>query len=238
MFRVAVRSLRAHRLRFALTVLTVALGVAFIAGTNIFTDSLRGAFDSLVTQPRADVTVRAGAEDGGAIQATLPAELVDRVAELPGVASAVGLVSADGAYVLDGNGAIVGGSGPPARGRSWVDNPAISPVVISSGSAPAGASEVALLEATARAAGVSLGSSVRIDTPQAGVREFTVSGLVSRGLSGGLGGTLAVFDLATAQDVLTEPGTVTSILVTATPGVAQEELAREVALLIRLVEQG
>ncbi|MFM7598786.1 MAG: ABC transporter permease [Actinomycetota bacterium] len=231
MFRVAIRSLLAHRLRFTLTVLTVALGVAFIAGTNIFTGSLRGAFDALVSQPRADVTVRAGAADGGALQATFPASLVNEIATLPAAASAVGLVSADGAYVLGPDGKPVGVEGPPARGRSWVDDPAISAVTMVSGRPPAGPAEVALLQSTAETAAVNVGSRVRIDTPAAGVREFTVSGLVTRGLSGGLGGTLAVFDLATAQEVLTEPGTVTSILVTARSGVSKQELADEVAAL-------
>ena len=229
MLRVALRSVSAHRLRFALTVVTVALGVAFIAGTNIFTGSLRSAFDGLIAQPRADVTLRAGAADGGAAVATLPATLVDQVAALPGAADATGLVSAEGVYVLGSDGRPVGPEGPPARGRSWVPNAAISPVQIVSGRPPSGPSEVALLESTADQAGASIGSMVRIDTPSGGVQEFTVSGLVNRGLSGGLGGTLAVFDLATAQRLLTQPGTVTSILVTAQPGISQDDLAAQVS---------
>ena len=228
MFRVALRSLLAHRLRFSLTVLTVALGVAFIAGTNIFTGSLRGAFDALVSQPRADVTVRAGAADGGAIQATFPEALVAEMAALPGAAAAVGVVSAEGAYVLGSDGRPVGVEGPPARGRSWVADPAISAVTIVEGSAPSGPDQVALLQSTAQEAGAVVGSTVRVDTPAAGVREFSVSALVTRGLSGGLGGTLAVFDLPTAQEVLLKPGAVTTILVTARPGVTQEDLAAQV----------
>ena len=232
MFRVALRSLLAHRLRFTLTVLTVALGVAFIAGTNIFTGSLRGAFDALVSQPRADVTVRAGAADGGAIQATFPDSLVAEVTAVPGAAGAVGVVTADGAYVLGADDRPVGVEGPPARGRSWVDDPAISAVTVAEGRAPSGPGEVALLQSTAQEAGASVGSIVRIDTPTAGVREFTVSGLVTRGLSGGLGGTLVVFDLPTAQAVLLEPGAVSTILVTARPGVSQQDLASQVETIV------
>ena len=228
MLRVALRSLSAHRLRFALTVLTVALGVAFIAGTNIFTGSLRSAFDALVAQPRADVSLRAGAVDGGAVVATLPEDLVADIAALPGATDAVGLVSAEGVFVLDQGGQPAGIDGAPGRGRSWIEDAAISPVTVTAGRAPSGPDEVALLESTAVEAGANLGSTVRIDTPAVGVREFTVTGLVNRGLSGGLGGTLAVFDLSTAQEVLTEPGTVTAILVTAQPGVSQQTLADEV----------
>ncbi|MGI9197166.1 MAG: ABC transporter permease [Candidatus Nanopelagicales bacterium] len=233
MVRVALRSLLAHRLRLALTVLTVALGIAFITGTSIFTTSLRGAFDALIAQPRADVTIRAGATEGnGAIVVTLPESLVAEASRLPGAATAQGLVTAESTYVLDAAGAVVGVAEAPARARSWVDDPAISPVTITSGRPPSGPGEVALLQSTAADAGVDVGATVRIDTPNAGVREFAVSGLVDRGLSGGLGGTLVVFDLPTAQTLLTKPGTVSAVLLTAQPGVSQEALAAQAETII------
>lgn len=229
MLRVALRSLLAHRLRLVLTIVTVALGIAFIAGTNIFTSSLRSSFDTLVAQPRADVTLRAGAEDGGAVQATLPISLVEEIAALPGAASAQAIVSAESTYVLDAQGEIVGVEGPPARGRSWLDDPEVSSVTILTGRAPSGPGEVALLESTATSAGTGVGGTVSIDTPVGGLDQYTVVGLVTRGLSGGLGGTLAVFDFATAQEVLTSPGTASSILVMAVPGVSQDQLADQVS---------
>ena len=57
MIRAALRNVLAHKLRLGLTILTVALGIGFVAGTNIFTDSLRSSFDALVAQPRPDLVI-------------------------------------------------------------------------------------------------------------------------------------------------------------------------------------
>ena len=57
MLRAALRSLAAHRLRLALTALAIVLGVSFVAGTLVFTDSLQKSFSTLVDQRTADVQV-------------------------------------------------------------------------------------------------------------------------------------------------------------------------------------
>lgn len=235
MLRAALRSLLAHRVRLALTIVTIALGIAFVTGTNIFTDSLQRSFDALVTQPRADVSVRPAGGEGGPgggpdvdTVRTMPEELVAVLAELPEAAAVYGVAGADGAFVLDQQGEVVGPNGPPARGRSWVPDPAATSISLNEGQAPDAPNEVALLDATAQAAGVTIGDSVRIDTPSLGVREFTVVGTVSRSLSGGLGGTLALFDLPTSQEALLEPGLLTDILVQAAPSVTQDDLAAAV----------
>jgi putative ABC transport system permease protein len=91
-----------------------------------------------------------------------------------------------------------------------------------------GRDQVALLEATADAAGVQVGDTVRIDTPGGSVRP-TVTGLVSRGVSGSDGSTLAVFDLPTAQALLLQsPDELTSISVRSDAGVSQDTLAARV----------
>ena len=47
MFTATVRGMLAHRLRLALTTASIALGVAFLAGTLILTDTMKLAFDQL-----------------------------------------------------------------------------------------------------------------------------------------------------------------------------------------------
>ena len=51
MLRVSLRSVAAHKARLALSVLAVVLGVAFIAGTLVFSDTINlnvvGTFNSL-----------------------------------------------------------------------------------------------------------------------------------------------------------------------------------------------
>jgi putative ABC transport system permease protein len=50
MWRITLKGVTAHRLRYALTALAVLLGVAFIAGTFVLTDTMNNAFNGLYTQ--------------------------------------------------------------------------------------------------------------------------------------------------------------------------------------------
>src|SRR3974390_377351 len=50
MWRITWKGVLAHRLRYALTALSVLLGVAFIAGTYVLTDTMNHTFDNLYTQ--------------------------------------------------------------------------------------------------------------------------------------------------------------------------------------------
>ena len=239
MLRAALRSLLQHKLRLLLTLLAVVVGVAFVAGTFIFTDSLKRSFDALFTSPLPDITVTAdsgigqgpggGGQTAGDATPTLPAADVARVASVPGVAQAYGVVNADGAIVIGTDGEVVGQPGTGARGATWVPDPTIYPLSLTSGAAPAGPDQVALLESTAKDAGVGVGDKVRLSTPGGDVSP-TVVGLVSRGISGSDGGTLAVFDLATAQRLLLESkDVVTGVVVKADPGVDQTTLAAAVS---------
>ena len=47
MWRVTFKGVVAHRLRYALTALAVLLGVAFIAGTQVLTDTINATFNGL-----------------------------------------------------------------------------------------------------------------------------------------------------------------------------------------------
>ncbi len=247
MWRAAYRNIVAHRLRLALTTLTVALGIAFVAGTNIFTDSLQSSFDSLVAQPRPDVTVSPRTEldqpgdggtaiDGSAL--TLPQGLVNELADIPAAEAAYGRVTSDRAYVLDANGDILGPDGPPARVTSWVGIDEASPLRITEGAPPVGPDQVAVLVATAEEGGFSVGDEISIATDNAGVVSPTISGLVSRTLSGGLGGTLVVFDFDTTQQYYLAPDLVNSIGVMAAPGVSQDALASAITGVLETKDLG
>ena len=240
MFRAALRSLGQHKVRLLLTLLAVVVGVAFVAGTFIFTDSLKQSFDALFNAPQPDVTVAAdsafatggqgGGPGSGAEQVpTVPASLLPSVASVNGVAAAYGVVTSTGALVLGKNGKPVGTAGPPARGISWLPDSSINSISLVAGRAPTGPHEVALLEATSTLADAGVGDSVAIETP-AGHLTATVVGLVSRGIGGSDGGTLTVFDVPTAQkQMLGNTDTFTSIAVKADPGVDQDVLARRIA---------
>ena len=233
MFKAALRSLFAHKLRLALTAFTIVLGVAFVSGTFIFTDSLRTAFDALFDQKQPDVVVSSRtnfsstARTGGQITAesdSLPASLQRQITAVPGVAASSPEVVVDGVLVLNRDGKVVGPQGSRSLGRSWVTDPALNNLTLAKGTLPAGTDEVALLEATATQAGTSLGATITIVTPSGTIRP-RVTGLLSRTVSGSLGGSIVVFELPAAQRLLLSPGRVSNFLVTAEQGVGQAQLS-------------
>jgi putative ABC transport system permease protein len=231
MWRVALRNIGSHKVRLALTLLTIVLGIAFITGTYVFTDSLKKQFDDLVAVRAADVSVApasdfAGLAGGSAQQApTMSEDEVATVAAVPGVAAASPVILSNNVLVIGSDGEPVSRPGPPTFGQSWPADPEIVGIKLDAGRPPAGSNEVALLGETAKKAGVSVGDTVTIDTPKGGTINAEVSGLVSRGISGGVGGTLVLFDLPTAQKYLTGPGQITGVDVTAQAGRTPDQVA-------------
>ncbi|HEV3363253.1 MAG TPA: ABC transporter permease, partial [Acidimicrobiia bacterium] len=95
MFRTALRNVLAHKARLLMTVLVVMLGVAFVSGTLIFTDTLSHAFRKQSAKSYEGVAVGITSyvdiddgEETGLSQRTL-----DRIGELDGVASVTGRVN-------------------------------------------------------------------------------------------------------------------------------------------------
>ena len=138
MLRAALRSLLQHKLRLVLTLVAVVAGVAFVAGTYIFTDSLKQSFDALFSAPQPDVIVSAqsafgsgpgqggagGGQAAGDVTPTMPESDLATVKAVSGVQTAVGVVAADGALVIGADGKVVGANGPPARGTTTPGTPA------------------------------------------------------------------------------------------------------------------
>ena len=81
MLRVTWRNLVARKVRLALSAFAIVLGVAFVAGSLIFTDAMGNAFDGIIEGSTADVEVAyQGANDFDSQQdnRTIAAPVVDR----------------------------------------------------------------------------------------------------------------------------------------------------------------
>ena len=52
---ISLRTIAAHKLRLVLTILSVVLGTAFIAGSSMFTSSLSQSFTSMISSAYDDV---------------------------------------------------------------------------------------------------------------------------------------------------------------------------------------
>src|SRR3954453_7982617 len=93
----------AHKLRLVLTTASIALGVAFLAGTLILTDTMKLAFDQLFGKVSAgtDAVVRQESSfdqfsGTGLSHAPIKASALAKVRSVDGVAAAEGTVSGDG----------------------------------------------------------------------------------------------------------------------------------------------
>ncbi|MDN4173872.1 ABC transporter permease [Nocardioides sp. SOB77] len=237
MIRVALRSLLGRKLRLLMSTFAIVLGVAFVAGSLVFSDTLGRSFTALFASTVGDVVVRpegGTTAQGAPSTRTLPAALVGELADVPGAARADGNVTAVGVFVVDTDGKVVGGLGPPALGGNWNDAPAghgLTGLVVQEGREPQRAGEVVLDQRTAERAGYDVGDTVPFvtstDRPEleaelVGIAEFAEGGSLN-------GATLAQFATATAQELFLDGRDVyNDVWVTAEDGVTQEELAERV----------
>ena len=104
MRNVTLKGLLAHKLRLALTALAIVLGVTFISGTFVLTDTLHNTFTVLFGNiyPKIDFQVRGVAQlgsGGNAVRNPLPESLLATVRGVPGVAAAQGQVTGYAQFV-------------------------------------------------------------------------------------------------------------------------------------------
>ncbi|WP_329272751.1 ABC transporter permease [Streptomyces sp. NBC_01451] len=238
MFRTALRNVLAHKARLLMTVLAVMLGVAFVSGTLVFTNTLSNALQNSSAKgfDQVDVAVRPGAGDTAGDAVGKPPELtqalLDESARVPGAASVIGVVNGFTA-IADKDGKLIGEGFQSQGGNYWGDKDARYP--LTDGAAPQGAGQVALDAKTAERAGYQVGDTVRlsVDGP---VLSPTVSGIFTTDDGNvAAGGSLALFDTATAQRLFGKTGTYDEIDVRATAGTSQATLK---AALDKALPQG
>ncbi len=239
MWKATIRGISARKVRLALTALAVVLGVAFVSGTYVLTDTLRGSFDRVFSETLSgvDVVVHAPSADaevevfGGGLLGTsagirLPDSVIDEVRSVEGVAAAEGLVQGFAQFV-DHDGDAIHNGIAPTLGLSWLASDGVGPTqLVDDGRSrpPQRDGEVAMDAGTAGEHGFEVGDRVDI-LLQGAAEEFEIVGLFGFGDTIELGGlTFAAFDLVTAQRVFDSPGAVDFVNVTAEPGVSDGEL--------------
>jgi putative ABC transport system permease protein len=238
MWRAALKSLLARKLRLALTALAIVLGVGFVAGTLVLTDTALSAFDDLFGNifAKTDVVVQAksafqetpqGGGGGGAQERDpIPAAVLDDILRLPAVQAADGSVAGFAQVVNPKTGEVIQGGGAPTIGTSWDSH--TTPFEVREGGPPTQPDEVALDASTATEAGLKVGDEVQIVTPK-GSDTFRVSGIVGLGQADTIGGaTVTSFDLETAQRLFDREGLFDQIFVVGTEGAAAGSVAAQV----------
>ncbi|MFF1900534.1 ABC transporter permease [Streptomyces sp. NPDC058206] len=234
MFRTALRNVLAHKARLLMTVLAVMLGVAFVSGTLVFTDTLGNAFRNQSAKSYDDVavavTTHADRRDEKA--SGIDAATLKRIRSLDGVATATGRVSgfagvADPGGKLIGNGwSNTGGNfSPGANGKdasyTFVD-----------GTGPVGDGRIALDKETAKKGKYKVGDRVRVAT-NGPVKEYTLAGIfTTEDGAVNAGGSLVLFDTPVAQQLYLKPGWFQDITVTAAAGASDQQLLDAVEPLL------
>ena len=233
MLRMTWRNLFARKLRLGLSAFAVVLGVAFVAGSFIFTDAMGDTFDGLIEGATSDIAISytgANAFDSQQDLRTIPASVVDRLDELPEVGSVHASVQLNSVYVIGRDRKVVGGNGPPglAFNHTGATSVAGKPIIkLTEGTFPARAGQVALDVDTARKAGYGVGDTVTLVTPgDPPTVEAEVVGLVEFGSGGLNGATLTLFDLGFLQDRFYGGRDVfTFVSLDAAEGVSQQRVA-------------
>lgn len=227
MFRTALRNVLAHKARLLMTVLAVMLGVAFVSGTLVFTNTISEAYQQSSAKgfDHVDVAVqpRSQADTGNTVgkRPELTQALLDQSAKVPGAASAIGVVQGFTA-IADQDGKLIGGGFRSEGGNYWGAKDPRYP--LTEGHAPRGTGQVLIDARTAERAGYEVGDTVRIsvDGP---VLTPTITGIFTTDDGNvAAGGSLALFDTATAQRLFGKAGTYDEIDVKAAPGTSQAAL--------------
>lgn len=236
MYRIALKSLLAHKVRFFLTAVSIVLGVGLVAGTFIFTDTIDAQFDGLFDEIYAgtDVSVRAASTEFSASSEPFPASVLANVLAVDGVKVAQGGVSSESSQVIDKNGEAIGGQGPPTLGFSWGEVASMNPMKIKDGAgrAPAAAGEVVLDANTVKTAGFSIGDMITV-TSVGGPEEFELVGVASFGDQDSLlGATIVLFELGEAQRVFGFGDELTGVTVQADDGVDAQVLTDRVSAVL------
>jgi putative ABC transport system permease protein len=229
MRKATLKGLLAHKFRLAATALAIVLGVSFVAGTYVLTDTITATFTSLFDEVTKgiDVAVRSKDVFGGQQGETrdpIPEEILNEVKRVDGVRIAEGSVTGF-AQFIDKNGKAVTTGGAPTLGVSISSAPELQAgSTVRQGRLPSAPDEMVVDAQTAEKHHFAPGDRIKV-LLQGPARTFTVSGVIGFGSAGNLGGaTLAGFTLPTAQEVLNRSGKFDEIDVVAADGTSPEQL--------------
>jgi putative ABC transport system permease protein len=237
--RVALRGLLGRKLRAILTALAIILGVAMMSGTYVLTDTIDKAFSTIFDESYAGTDVVVSGKGADISFQGLEAEappvdqaLVEEVRALPDVEAAAGGVADEtNTKIIGSDGKAINTQGAPSLGFGIETGPEVdrfNPLNLVEGTWATGDGEVVIDAGTADREGYEVGDTIQIATIQP-KQDFEVTGIAKFGDVDSLGtATFAVFDLATAQQLLDREGKVDSISVAGVEGTTPQQLIDEI----------
>lgn len=239
MWKVTLRGLWTHKLRFLLSAAAVVLGVAFLTGTRILTDTIQATFDDLFADVNAgtDSYVRGREQfksdfaEESERRPPVPASLLDSLRALPSVAEAQPDVNLEGVALITADDDPLQCRGP-SLGFAWSESEELNPWTIVEGSAPASRDEVVIDRRSARDGEFEVGDTVRVTSKQP-TKTYTVSGIAVFGnVDRPAGATVAMFRVDEAQRLGSLGDAFSGIGVVAVDGASQEQVTADIRGLL------
>jgi putative ABC transport system permease protein len=242
MRKVALRGIVQRKLRAFVTVVAVLLGVAFIAGSYVLTDTINKSFDDIFDVAYSGTDVAISSSTTGQTQGTdLPPfseRYLDRVRQVPGVEKAAGGILSTVRFV-NAKGDPLTTSFAPNLVASVAPKP-FETLTYVQGHPPTNAREASIDQSTAKREHFKLGDTLRI-AGETGVTAYRIVGVQRLGKTESGGAATAELTLPEAQRVTGKVGQLDGISVQAAPGVSPEALKRRIADVLPprlLVETG
>ncbi len=233
MWRLTRKNLAARKFRLFSTAFAIMLGVAFMAGTLVLSDTIGKTFDDLFADiyEDTDAYVRQSSDFeafGQEVRGRVDASLVDTVAAVDGVEIAEGTTNVSAVLLGKDGKPVIDQEGPPALGFDWSDIDELNPFSLIDGTRPEGADQIVIDKNSADEGDVVVGDQVSVLTSQ-GPRPYTVAGIAKFGDSDSPGGaSVVMFDREEAQQ-LAEPGKYDGVSVVADDGISEQEMASRIS---------
>jgi putative ABC transport system permease protein len=226
----ALKSLWARKGRAFATTLAVVIGVAFVAGSYVLTDTIFAAFDEIFGESLKGTAVVISAEnpvkqENGEVP-TISASLLPRVQKTAGVKLAAGAIFTPGGF-FDSEGNKIGNKFAPKFISSELPG-SLESLTYIDGNRPRGPTEASIDKAAAEASGLKLGEQIKL-IGQGSARSFELVGFTRLGGASFGGASIAQVTLPVAQRLTHKVGRFDQVSVAAEAGVSATLLKRRIA---------
>jgi putative ABC transport system permease protein len=213
-----------------LTSFAVFLGVAFVAGSFVLTDTIFAAFDEIFEESLKGTSVVITAEnpveqESGEIP-TVSTSLLPKVVRTPGVKEAAGAIFTPGAF-FNAENEKIGNKFSPKFISSTLPGQ-LESLNYLEGHAPRGPTEASIDKAAAEDADLKLGDKIKLIS-QGDLETFKLVGLTQLGSASFGGASIAQVTLPVAQRLTHKQGRFDQISIAADDGVSSAALKRRIA---------
>jgi putative ABC transport system permease protein len=226
----ALKGLWARKVRALTTIFAVVLGVAFVSGSYVLTDTIFAAFDEIFSESLSGTSVVITAENPvkqeNGEAPTIGASLLPTVQRTRGVERAAGAIFTPGGF-FDAKGEKIGNKFAPKFISSTLPD-GLESLNYVEGHRPRGTREASIDQAAAEGSGLSLGDTLEL-IGQGSAEKFRLVGLTKLGSASFGGASIAQVTLPVAQRLTHKRGRFDQISVAADDGVSAQALKRRIA---------